>query len=218
MTTHYRDPAVKSFGYAAVHRFLMRVKVNWLRLRIQLILKKKVSIPEDEQFWSIVAEIRELIIRKRWLRKRWKIDLNNPHTLAEKIEWLKLNYHVPLYIQLSDKLAVRDYVRERLGSQAESVLNHIHGVYHSVKDIDFDNLPDKFVVKTNHGSGGNVICHEKGTFDRSRLDRLEQSLRRKFGVHKVEWPYWHIKPKILVEEYLEDQFNQLVDYKVFCFN
>ena len=79
-------------------------------------------------------------------------------------------------------------------------------------------LPSKFVVKANQWSGGNFICTNKDDFNSEVKDRLNQYMNGTYGHDKAEWPYWHIKPMLLVEEYLEDQFSELVDYKVYCFN
>ena len=116
---------------------------------------------------------------------------------------------------MSDKLAVQDYVRDRVGKE---ILNQLHGVYDSVSEIRYEDLPEKFVIKTNHWSGNSVFCNDKKSFNREALNELESQLQQTYGTKKVEWPYWHIKPKILVEEYLEDQYSRLVDYKFFCFN
>ena len=87
-----------------------------------------------------------------------------------------------------------------------------------MNEIPLETLPEKFVVKTNHWSGNNVFCQDKKSFNRKKLNDLEGLLQRKYGTSKAEWPYWHIKPKILVEEYLEDPNSRLIDYKFFCFN
>ena len=85
-------------------------------------------------------------------------------------------------------------------------------------EIPIDELPGKFVIKANQWSGGNFICANKDDFNSEVKDRLNRNMKGVYGQDKAEWPYWHIKPMLLVEEYLKDQFSELVDYKVFCFN
>ena len=115
-----------------------------------------------------------------------------------------------------DKFAVREYVINSTGNP--NLLSTLHGVYSNAHDIPIDELPSKFVIKANQWSGGNFICTNRGDFNSEVKDRLNRYMKGIYGQDKAEWPYWHIKPMLLVEEYLEDQFSELVDYKVFCFN
>ena len=134
----------------------------------------------------------------------------------KKSNGLKLNDHRKIHQRLTDKFAVREYVINSTGNP--SLLNALHGVYSSADDIPIDELPSKFVIKANQWSGGNFICTNKDDFNSKVKNRLNRYMNGFFGQDKAEWPYWHIKPMLLVEEYLEDEFSELVDYKIFCFN
>lgn len=149
-----------------------------------------------------------------------KLDLDNPRNFNEKLQWLKLNDHNPLYTTVVDKYLVKDYVASAMGG-ADIIIPTL-GMWESPEEIDFDSLPNQFVLKTNH-SGGNtgvVICRDKSTFD---IDEAKQKLAKslKKDVYKVsrEWPYKNVKRCIIAEEYMEDQkTGELRDYKFFCFN
>ena len=178
---------------------------------------KTGGIPDEhDPIWVRLSSLQESYIELRWLKRKKKLDLSNPRTLAEKIEWLKLNDHRKVYQRLSDKIAVREYVINSTGNP--DLLNALHGVYSNAYDIPINELPSKFVVKANQWSGGNFICTNKDDFNSEVKDRLNQYMNGIYGYDKAEWPYWHIKPMLVVEEYLEDQFSELVNYNVHCFN
>lgn len=149
-----------------------------------------------------------------------KINLDNPQTLDEKINWLKLNGDISLWTRCADKYLVRDYVNEKgLGF----TLNTLYGVYERAEDIDFDALPDSFVLKTNNGGGGKNVLIVK---DKTKLDRADA--RKKLGIWLKEKPwlmyyepqYKGIKPRVIVEKYLEPDNDEtsLVDIKINCIN
>ena len=149
-----------------------------------------------------------------------KINWDSPQTFNEKLQWLKLYYHNPLMTQCSDKVAVRDYVAQRIG---EEYLVPALGVYSSPDEIDFDALPDRFVLKVNWGSGQNIICKDKSTLDIPETIKQLQAWMEPQMSHyynHLEWGYKNIKPKIICEEYIEnDSMNHdIYDYKFFCFN
>lgn len=155
---------------------------------------------------------------KLWYERITKssLDLDNPQTFNEKIQWLKLYDSTPLKTRLADKYLVRDWVKEKIGEQ---YLVPLLGVWNSFDEIDFDKLPDQFVLKANHGSGWNYIVKDKSKFDK-------EDARKKFDVwmHKnfafqfgFELQYMNIPPKIIAEKYIEE-FEQVYDYKVMCFN
>ena len=202
----------------------IKLKRNKLKREQQLMHKelqdykdKTGSIPDqNDPIWVRLSNSQESYVALRWQEHKKKLDLSNPRTLAEKIEWLKLNDHRTVHQILTDKFAVREYVINATGNT--NLLNALHGVYSNAHDIPIDELPSKFVIKANQWSGGNFICTNKDRFNSEVKDRLNRYMNRIYGYDKAEWPYWHIKPMLLVEEYLEDQFSELVDYKVFCFN
>lgn len=145
------------------------------------------------------------------------LNLKNPQTFTEKLNWLKLYDHDPRYPGIVDKWAVMDFVKERIG--AEYCVKK-YGVWAHFDDIDFDALPDRFVLKCTHDSGGVVICRDKAAFDKQAArKKLEKSLKTNYYWHGREWPYKLVTPRILAEEYLEDaETKDLPDYKFFCFD
>ena len=150
------------------------------------------------------------------LRMGKKLNLDDPKTFTEKLQWLKLYDHNPNYTRMADKLALRDYVEEKIGS-GHSV--KVLGVWESFSDIDFNTLPDRFVLKTTHDSGSYVICRDKAEFDIHKAEKnLSRSLKYNYYKTTREWQYKDICPKIIAEEYLDDGKTCLTDYKFFCFN
>lgn len=147
---------------------------------------------------------------------RWP-DLKNPRTLNEKLQWLKLYDRKPIYTTMVDKYAVKQYVAERIG---EEYIIPTLGVWEKFDDIDFDALPDQFVLKCTHDSGGLVICKSKKDFDiYAARNKIEKCLKRNFYWNGREWPYKDVKPRIIAEAYMEDTATkELRDYKLFCFN
>jgi hypothetical protein len=147
----------------------------------------------------------------------YKLDLNDPLSFNEKMQWLKLYDHNQDYINYVDKIEARKIIAEKIG---EEYLVPVLGIYNSIEDINFDKLPDRFVLKCTHDSGGVVICNDKNNFDiRKAKKKLEKFLRRNFYHYGREWPYKHITPRIICEEFIEDEVsNELRDYKLMCFN
>ena len=146
-----------------------------------------------------------------------KLNLKNPQTFNEKLQWLKLYNRNPEYTKMVDKYEVREYIKEKIG---EEYLIPLIGVYDKFDDIDFDKLPNQFVIKCNHDSGGLVICKDKSKFDiESARKKINRSLKTNYYYSGREWPYKNVKPKILIEKYMEDNVDKgLIDYKFMCFN
>ena len=144
-------------------------------------------------------------------------DLDSPSTFNEKLQWIKLYDRRPIYTQMVDKYAVREYVKERIG---EEYLIPMLGVWDSPDKIDFSALPDSFVLKPNHDSGSIVICKDKKTFDTGKaVSKLKKTFRHNYYLKSREWPYKNIKKKIVAEEYVEDaETHELRDYKFFTFD
>ena len=149
--------------------------------------------------------------------KRWP-DLKTPRTYNEKLQWLKLHDRRPLYTQLVDKYAVRRYVAERIGG--EYLIPLVGGPWDSFDEIDFDALPEKFVLKCTHDSGGLVICRDKAELDLAAARaKIGRCLKRNYYASSREWPYKDVKPCIIAEEYMQDGATaELRDYKFFCFD
>lgn len=152
-----------------------------------------------------------------WLKFSEKLDLNNPKTFNAKLQWLKLYDHRSEYITMVDKIAVKDYVAERVGS--DYIIPNL-GVWGKPEDIDWDSLPNQFVIKWNHDSGSIVICKDKNNFDKDgAIKRLSRGEKVNGFWYGREWPYKNVKPLLLAEPYLEDgKTSELRDYKVFCFD
>lgn len=150
-------------------------------------------------------------------RMGYELNLQNPQTYSEKLQWMKLYDHNPLYTKLVDKYEVKQYVSDTIGSQY--IIPTI-GVWDRVRDIDLDMLPNQFVLKCTHDSGGLVICKDKNSLDIKKAQKtLKKSLNRNFYYMGFEWPYKNVKPRIIAEQYMEDsKTNELRDYKFFCFD
>ena len=146
-----------------------------------------------------------------------KLNLKNPRTFNEKLQWLKLHDRKPFYTDMVDKYLAKEYVSKIIGN--EYIIPTL-GVWNHFDDIDFERLPNRFVLKCTHDSGGVVICKDKQAFDYKNAEKvLEYSLKQKFYLQTREWPYKNVKPRIIAEEYLEDnELKELRDYKFFCFD
>lgn len=159
---------------------------------------------------------------EKYLRKAYraifgkKLNLDDPKTFNEKIQWLKLYDRKPIYTTMVDKCEAKKYVAAIIGE--EHIIPTL-GVWDKFEDIDFDALPGQFVLKTTHDSGGIVICRDKKTFDKEKArQKIELSLKKEYFYLWREWPYKDVKPRIIAEEYMEDaKTAELRDYKFYCF-
>lgn len=156
---------------------------------------------------------------EEYLKRKFKLcighelNLENPQTFNEKLQWLKIHDRNPEYTKMVDKYEVKAYVAEKIGK--EYIIPTL-GLWDSFDKVDFDALPEKFVLKCTHDSGGVVICKDKSEFDRKAAKRkLNKCLHRNYYWGGREWPYKDVKPRILAEEYLDDAS---CDYKIMCFN
>ncbi len=152
-----------------------------------------------------------------WQRLHRKLDLTNPRRFTEKLNWLKLHDRNPLYSKLVDKYEVKQYIASIFG---EKMVIPSYGVWERFDDIDFDKLPNQFVLKCTHDSGHFCICKDKASFDiKSAKLKLENSMKHNFFGWTREWPYKNVKPRIIAEKFMEDNDSDaLTDYKFFCFN
>ena len=160
---------------------------------------------------------------EKFLKRKFKcltqndLNLDDPVSFNEKIQWLKINYRKPEFVQMVDKIAVKDYVAEKIGQ--EHIIPTL-GIYNSFSDIDFDKLPDKFVIKCTHDSASTIVCSDKKTFDRKKAKKqINKSLKCNYHMLGREWPYKFVEPKIIIEKFMVDESGtELKDYKFFCFN
>lgn len=147
----------------------------------------------------------------------YNLNLQNPETYNEKLQWLKLFDRKEIYTVLSDKYLVRNFVKEKIGSQ---YLIPLLGVWNDTKEINIDDLPEQFVLKCNHDSGSVAICKNKESFCANKeLKKLSKALRTNYYWKSRENNYFNIERKIIAEEYITDNgMSELTDYKLFCFN
>jgi len=148
---------------------------------------------------------------------REKLDLKSPSRYVEKILWLKVYFHPPILNQLVDKYAVRSYVKEKIGG---AFLNELYQVCDSFEEIDFEALPNRFIIKGTHGSNMHMIVKDKNKLNRKKLKYLVFKWKRKnlYYSSGQEWAYKNVKPRIIIENFLEDKNGELIDFKLFCFN
>lgn len=146
-----------------------------------------------------------------------KLNLETPKTFNEKLQWLKIYQRDPKLTTYVDKYAVRDYVSETIGDE---YLIPLIKSYSSVEEINWEELPDQFVLKCNHGSGTNIICNNKNNLNiKQEEKKLHKWLKTNWFWFAREWPYKNIKKKIVCEKYMVDESGkELKDYKIFCFN
>ena len=146
-----------------------------------------------------------------------KLNLSNPTLLNEKMQWLKLNDRKDIYCQMVDKFEVKKIVSEKIG---KDYIIPTFGVWENFEEIDFSKLPEKFIIKCTHDSGGNVICHSKLSFDIEKArKKINKAMKKNYFFIGREWPYKDVKPRIIVEQLLEDcEQTEIIDYKFFCFN
>lgn len=157
-------------------------------------------------------------IEKEFYYKVGKVlDLENPQTFNEKLQWLKLYDRKPEYTKMVDKYQVKKYVAEKIG---EEYIIPTLGIWNRAEDIEWEKLPDKFVLKATHDSGGLVICRDKNTLDKkATIDKLNKSLKTDYYLLHREWPYKDVPRKIIAEKFMTDKENDdLKDYKFYCFN
>lgn len=152
-----------------------------------------------------------------WMVMKKKLDLENPITLNEKLQWIKLYNHNPLLTKYVDKYLVKDIVANVIGN--EYIIPTL-GVWKRFDDIDFSNLPSQFVLKCNHDSHSVIICKDKDKFNyREARKKLDSSLKKNYYWHGREWAYKNVSPCIIAEKYMSDndRTSELTDYKFYCF-
>ena len=184
-------------------------------------LRRIMRHPEDYiRYYALRIPFLTDRMRIRIMWSQWMdypLNLKNPKTFNEKLQWMKLHDRNPLYTTLVDKYAVKDYVKGIIGEQ---YIIPTLGVWDSVEEIDLIKLPKQFVLKTTHDSGGVCICKDKSIFDfEAAKKKLNDSLHYDYYKLAAEWPYKNVPRRIIAEEYLEDnRYHELRDYKFFCFS
>ena len=159
---------------------------------------------------------------EEYLKKKYKnkfgieLDLNNPITFNEKLQWLKIHDRKDLYTKMVDKYEAKKYVEGLIGKE---YIIPMLGIYENFDEINFNELPDKFVIKCTHDSGGLVICDDKFKLNIKKARRkINKSLRKNYFYSGREWPYKNVKPRVIIEEFLDTGKKEISDYKFWCFN
>lgn len=171
---------------------------------------------------AVVNRVCRMIPDKMWLQIKFVVrmgkfpNLNHPKTFNEKIQWLKLHNRKPEFSVMVDKYEVKKLIAEQIG---EEYLIPTLGVWDKIEDVDFDALPNQFVLKCTHDSGGLVICKDKQSLDLEKAKKkISSSLSNNYYWHGREWPYKSVKPRIIAEQYMVDESGvELKDYKIFNF-
>lgn len=177
------------------------------KIILYLMNKNYLSFIPDETFLKM----------KYKLMMGKKLDLENPKTFNEKLQWLKLHDRNLEYTKMVDKYEAKEYVANIIGK--EYIIPTL-GVWDKFDDIDFDALPNEFVLKPTHTSGNVFICKDKSKIDYKKLKKqVNKWLKRDYYKIHREWPYKNVKPRIIAEEYMENKdHTSIKDYKFYCFN
>ena len=193
---------------------------------IKYLLHNRVCFCDSivKNYFGFLPDKLYLSLRYRCKMGYW-IDWKNPKTFTEKLQWLKVYDYKPEYTKMVDKLAAKDYVASRIG---EEYIIPTLGVWDRVEDIDWESLPDQFVLKTTHGGGGCgvVVCSDKTHFDKAKaIKKLQTSMHSNAGKTYREKPYLNVPRKIIAEKFMAERkakenakISDLPDYKFFCFN
>lgn len=146
----------------------------------------------------------------------YSLNLRNPQTFQEKLQWLKLYDRKPVYSQMVDKYESKKFIEARVG---KSYVIPTIGIYDNVNQINFDKLPKAYIVKTTHDSASYIIVKDNKQADRKHIKSFfSKRLKRTYYYSEREWPYKNVKPRIIIEELLSDGSEELRDYKFYCFN
>ena len=158
-----------------------------------------------------IKEIKEYMIKKYHLN-----DINKLKTYNQKLQWNKIFNANPLRTLLVDKYLVRDWVKKKIGTK---YLNNLLGVYNNFDEINFNILPNRFVIKCNHGSAMNIVIKNKKEINMNKIRNFfNNKMKINFGFKYYELQYVNISRKIIIEEYMENENGYLNDYRIFCFN
>lgn len=178
-----------------------------LRILCLILLESTSPIWNDESYLKI----------KFFLCMHKKLNLKEPKSFSEKLQWLKLHDRKPVYTLMVDKIEAKKYVAEIIGKE---YIIPTYAVWDNADDIDFNSLPDQFVLKCNHDCGGMCICPDKSKIDFEKVRKgLRKGLKRDYYLHGREWSYKNVKRRILAEKYMVDESGyELKDYKIFCFD
>lgn len=183
-------------------------------MKIKNHIKKYLNVNKIAAVLRFIPDTLYLKLRFR-IRVGYKLDVKNPLSFNEKIQWLKLYDRLEIYHTIVDKEQAKKYVAKRIGK--EYIIPTL-GIWNHWDEIDFAKLPDQFVLKCTHDSGGVVICSRKEKFNIKNAKKIiQRSLTSDFFWIGREWPYKNLKPQIIAEQFI-GKGTDLIDYKFMCFN
>lgn len=193
-------------------------------MSIRSILKEtKVVVAVYDYIRQSALKMQIVLSPRKFIERKWRkkfgydIDLDNPQTFNEKLNWMKLYWQDPIITSCIDKYLVRTFVEDAIGA---GYLVKLYGVYNSIDEVNFTTLPEHFALKMNNGSGCNLLCRNKSNID---IDSIKRDFRREFKRNYYytycEWGYKNIVPRVICEELIETEDGKPPkDYKIFCFN
>lgn len=181
------------------------------------ILGKALALNISSSGLSHIIPDKLYVKLQYWLYFAKKLNLKNPKTFNEKLQWIKLYDRRDIYTQMVDKYTAKQYVSTHIGDE---YVIPTYKVWDTIEEINFDELPNQFVMKCTHDSGSIVICRDKQALDKnSAIEKMRKGIATDSFYYGREWPYKNVKPRIIVEKLLIDtEYNDLRDYKFFCFN
>lgn len=199
--------------------------MNIKKIIVEMIVdsRKRFSYLSELGFYNKMPD--EVYLKHKYYYSFGKnLNIDNPITFNEKLQWLKLHDRKKIYTSMVDKYEVKKYVSDMIGD--EYVIPTLR-VWERFEDIDFDELPSQFVLKCTHDSGGVFVVKDKSKFDKKLIGKkIKRYLKRNYFYFGREWPYKNIKPRIIAEQYITNDsldencnmISELYDYKFFCFN
>lgn len=184
-----------------------KYKRNPLMIFAMILLKCRFLISNDVFYMKLMYLF--------WMKK--KLNLKHPVTFNEKLQWMKLFMHNPVYTKMVDKYDAKSYVAKKIGE--EHIIPTI-AIWDTPQEIEWEVLPEQFVIKVTHDSGGLIICKNKNLLNKEvSVQKLEKALKNDYYKCFREWPYKDVPRKIIVEKYMsQDDGSELIDYKFYCFN
>lgn len=194
-----------------------RINKEWKRgglMKTPRIIQKVLQYMRCKLFKLLPETVVKMEFRRH---TGYSLNLKNPKTYNEKIQWMKLYWYDEKACKCADKYSVREYVESK---GLKGILNDVYGVFDSPEEINFDKLPDKFVLKTTHGCGQNLVCTDKTKVNwESEKRRIKHWLKRSQYFYSFEWVYRDIKPRLIIERLIETEDGlPPKSYKIFCFN
>lgn len=207
--------------------FIYLILLYKLSCTSSLLIKNEIASKFFKTYQKVLIHLDNYgIIRlsdKKYIKLRYEVvmdknlNLEKPQTFNEKLQWLKLNDRKDIYTIMVDKYEVKKYVENIIGK--EYIIPTL-GIYERFDDINFDELPNQFVLKCTHDSGGIVICKDKRNFNKEfAKEKLNKHLKKNYYYAAREWPYKNVKPRIIIEAYMKEEGkDELTDYKLMCFN